>query len=111
MNIKNNLPISEFLAFTSMQQVYKIKSNNKANAKAKLELEDGEKLSHLIKIANYSDHLLVAFENGKVGKIRLSCYQTELNRKKLKNAFNRESKLIFVEVLEKEKNIYNTPDN
>ena len=105
LNIKNNLPISEFLAFTSMQQVYKIKSNNKANAKAKLELEDGEKLSHLIKIANYSDHLLVAFENGKVGKIRLSCYQTELNRKKLKNAFNRESKLIFVEVLEKEKNI------
>ena len=105
LNIKNNLPISEFLAFTSMQQVYKIKSNNKANAKAKLELEDDEKLSHLIKIANYSDHLLVAFENGKVGKIRLSCYQTELNRKKLKNAFNRESKLIFVEVLEKEKNI------
>jgi very-short-patch-repair endonuclease len=105
LNIKNNLPISEFLAFTSMQQVYKIKSNNKANAKAKLELEDDEKLSHLIKIANYSDHLLVAFENGKVGKIRLSCYQTEQNRKKLKNAFNRESKLIFVEVLEKEKNI------
>ena len=102
VNITNKLPLSEFLAFTSMQQFYKIKGSNQANAKAKLELFNGEKLIHLIRIDNYTACLLVAFENGKVGKIDLSSYQTEQNRKKLKNAFNGDSKLIFVEVIEKE---------
>jgi very-short-patch-repair endonuclease len=100
--LQNNSSLSEYLAFTSMQQVYKIKGSNQANAKAKLELFDGEKLIHLIRIDNYTACLLVAFENGKVGKIDLSSYQTEQNRKKLKNAFNGDSKLIFVEVIEKD---------
>ncbi|NTW31836.1 MAG: hypothetical protein HGB12_04295 [Bacteroidetes bacterium] len=46
---------------------------------------------------SYSGFLIVAFENGKIGKIAMNSYHTEQNRKKLKNAFNNESKLIFIE--------------
>lgn len=44
----------------------------------------------MTKINDYSGHLIVGFENGKVGKITASSYRTEFNRKKLKNAFSDE---------------------
>jgi DNA gyrase subunit A len=42
----------------------------------------------------------VAFENGKIGKITMSSFQTEYARKKLKNAFSDESPLVFIELIE-----------
>lgn len=49
---------------------------------------------------DYSGYLILGFENGKVGKITMGSYRNEFNKKKLKNAFNNESKLIFIERIE-----------
>ena len=94
---------SEFLVFTSMQNVHKIKSKgfiSRTEALKKIELANGEKQVYATGTNNYSGFLLVAFENGKIGKISFTSYQTEQNRKKLKNAFNGQSKLIFIEHIE-----------
>lgn len=94
---------SELLVFTSLQNVYKIQNKgfiNKAQIKNEIKFELGEKPVCWAGTNNYSGYLLVAFENGKAGKISFSSYQTEQNRKKLKNAFSGESKLIFIEHIE-----------
>ena len=99
----NLFSCSEFLVFTSMQNVYKIQNRGftiKTQVKNKIEFEPGEKIVCFTGTNNYSGYLLVAFENGKAGKISFSKYQTEQNRRKLKNAFNGESKLIFIEHIE-----------
>jgi very-short-patch-repair endonuclease len=99
----NLFSCSEFLVFTSMQNVYKIQNRGftkKTQVKNKIEFEPGEKIVCFTGTNNYSGYLLVAFENGKAGKIFFSSYQTEQNRKKLKNAFSGESKLIFIEHIE-----------
>ncbi|MFA5818455.1 MAG: hypothetical protein WC854_04185 [Bacteroidales bacterium] len=91
------------LVFTSMQNVYKV-NNQKFNSLPQivsgLEFEKDEKPIYFTGTANYSGYLIVAFQNGKVGKISMTSFQTEHNRRKLKNAFNNESKLIFVELIE-----------
>jgi DNA gyrase subunit A len=94
---------NEILVFTSHQNVYKVKKkeiNDRLQILENIDFELNEKNIYMIKINDYSGHLIVAFENGKVGKITLSSYRTEFNRKKLKNAFNDESKLIFIERIE-----------
>lgn len=97
---ENLFSLPEFLVFTSMQNVYKIKNRNyitKTEIFNDIELEPGEKPIYLTGTKNYVGFLLVAFENGKVGKITFKSYQTEQNRKKLKHAFSIESRLIFIE--------------
>ena len=86
-----------------MQNVYKIQNREftkKTQVKNKIEFEPGEKIVCFTGTNNYLGYLLVAFENGKAGKISFSSYQTEQNRKKLKNAFSGESKLIIIEHIE-----------
>lgn len=95
----------EFLVFTSFNNVYKIPNTlNKTNAEIKkqIELDDGEKVIYITGVKNYSGYLFVAFANGKAAKISFTSYQTEQNRKKLKNAFSGESKVIFMERIENE---------
>jgi DNA gyrase subunit A len=65
-----------------------------------IDFEPNEKTIYMTKSNDYSGYLIVGFENGKVGKITISSYRTEFNRKKLKNAFSDESKLIFIERIE-----------
>ena len=44
----------------------------------------------------------MAFENGKIGKISLESFKTEYTRKKLRSAFNSESRLVFIELIEQD---------
>jgi len=94
---------SEILVFTSLCNVYKVQKKeliDKFQALQKIDLEPGEKPIYLTGEKRYKGFLIVAFENGKIGKISLDSYQTEYVRKKLINAFNSESRLIFIELIE-----------
>jgi DNA gyrase subunit A len=94
---------NEILVFTSFTNVYKVQKKeiiDKFQALQKIEFEPGEKPIYLTGEKKYSGFLIVAFENGKIGKITIESFQTEYARKKLKNAFNNESKLIFIELIE-----------
>jgi DNA gyrase/topoisomerase IV subunit A len=94
---------NEILVFTSLCNVYKVPKKelmDKFQALQKIELEPGEKPIYLTGEKNYKGFLIVAFENGKIGKVSMESYQTEYARKKLKNAFSNESRLIFIELSE-----------
>ncbi len=93
----------EILVFTSLCNVYKVQKKelmDKFQALQKIELESGERPLYLTGDKRYKGFLIVAFENGKMGKISLESYKTEYTRKKLVNAFNSESPLIFIELTE-----------
>jgi very-short-patch-repair endonuclease len=99
----NLLSYSEILVFTTMYNVYKVQNRgmtDQSQIVSDIEFESGEKPIYFTGTKNYSGYLIVAFQNGKAGKIAMASYQTEHNRKKLKNAFNEESKLIFIEHIE-----------
>jgi DNA gyrase/topoisomerase IV subunit A len=94
---------NEILIFTSFNNVYKVQKReliDKFQALQKIDPEPGEKPIYLTGEKRYSGFLIVAFENGKIGKISMNSFQTEYTRKKLKNAFNNESRLIFIELIE-----------
>jgi DNA gyrase subunit A len=94
---------SEILVFTSLCNVYKVQRKeltDKLQALRKIDLEPDEKPIYLTGEKRYRGFLIVAFENGKIGKISMESFQTEYARKKLRNAFNGESRLIFIELIE-----------
>jgi DNA gyrase subunit A len=96
---------SEILVFTSLCNVYKVQKKeliDKFQALQKIDLEPGEKPIYLTGEKRYKGFLIVAFENGKIGKISMDSFQTEYARKKLRNAFNSESRLIFIELIEQD---------
>lgn len=93
----------EILVFTNQHNVYKVSNRgltNQTQVITQIEFEAGEKPIYFTGTKNYSGYLIVAFQNGKTGKISMTSFQTEHNRKKLKNAFNNESKLVFIEHIE-----------
>lgn len=93
----------EILVFTSMHNVYKVSNRgltSQLQVSSQIEFETGEKPIYFTGTKNYSGYFIVAFQNGKAGKISMTGFQTEHNRKKLKNAFSDESKLIFIEHIE-----------
>ncbi|MCU0458572.1 MAG: hypothetical protein MUE37_05710 [Bacteroidales bacterium] len=93
----------EILVFTSLCNVYKVQKKelmDKFHALQKIDTEPGERPVYLTGEKRYRGFLIVAFENGKIGKISLESYKTEYTRKKLVNAFNGESRLIFIELIE-----------
>jgi DNA gyrase/topoisomerase IV subunit A len=103
IKISDDSNSNEILVFTSLCNVYKVQKKeviDKLYALQKIEFEAGEKPIYLTGEKRYKGFLIVAFENGKIGKISMDSYQTEYARKKLKNAFNSESKLIFIELIE-----------
>ena len=94
---------NEILVFTSLCNVYKVQKKelaDKFQALQKIDAEPGERPIYLTGEKRYKGFLIVAFENGKIGKITMDSFQTEYARKKLKNAFNNESRLIFIELIE-----------
>jgi DNA gyrase subunit A len=96
---------SEILVFTSLCNVYKVQIKelvDKFQALQKIELESDERPIYLTGEKRYKGFLIVAFENGKIGKISLESYKTEYTRKKLRNAFNSESRLVFIELIEQD---------
>ena len=99
---------SEILVFTSLCNVYKVQKKeliDKLQALQKIDREPGEKPIYLTGEKRYKGFLIVAFENGKIGKISMDSFQTEYARKKLKNAFSNESRLIFIELIEHDINL------
>lgn len=101
----NLFSFPEFLIFTSNQNTYKVQNNkieNETKLLSEIEFESGEKPIYITGTENYLGFLIVAFENGKIGKISLSSFKTEKNRKKLVNSFNNESKLVFIKKIESE---------
>jgi len=99
---------SEILVFTSLCNIYKVQKRelmDKFQALQKIDLEPGEKPIYLTGEKKYKGFLIVAFENGKIGKISMESFQTEYTRKKLRNAFNSESRLIFIELIEHDINL------
>ena len=96
---------SEILVFTSNHNVYKVQNRgftNHTHITLRIEFEEGENPIYFTGTRNFSGYLIVGFQNGKVGKISMQSFQTEHNRKKLKNAYNDESKLIFIEHIEED---------
>jgi DNA gyrase/topoisomerase IV subunit A len=103
IKISNDLNSNEVLVFTSFCNVYKVPKKEIYNihqAMEKAELEAGERAIYVTGDKGYTGYLIVAFENGKIGKITMNSYSTEYSRKKLRNAFNNESDLIFIELIE-----------
>lgn len=97
---------AELLLFSNKQVVYKIRIYEIEDCKASslgeyltnlLGLEDGEEIIHLIATDDYKGYIIFAYENGKVAKIDLNSYATKTNRKKLANAYNDKSKLIYMQ--------------
>ena len=94
---------SEILVFTSLCNVYKVQKKeviDKLQALQKIDLEPGERPVYLTGDKRYKGFLIVAFENGKIGKISMESYKTEYVRKKLRNAFNGKSRLIYIDLIE-----------
>jgi len=108
IKVSDDLSSSEILVFTSLCNVYKVQKKelmDKFQALQKIDLEPGEKPIYLTGEKRYKGFLIVAFENGKIGKISMDSFQTEYARKKLKNAFSNESRLIFIELIEHDINL------
>lgn len=99
------LAYPEIMVFTSHCNVYKIQNqglNHLSQVLSEADFEENEKPIYITGTRNYGGFLIAGFENGKIGKISLSGFQTEYARKKLKNAFNSESPLVFIEKIENE---------
>lgn len=96
----DSLNSNEILVFTTLCNVFKVPKSEIYNIHQvleKIDPEPGEKPVYVTGDKNYSGFLLAGYENGKVGKISMSSYKTEFKRKKLRNAFNSESPLVFIE--------------
>jgi DNA gyrase/topoisomerase IV subunit A len=103
IKISDDSNSNEILVFTSLCNVYKVQRkeiSDKYQAIQKCDFEPGEKPIYLTGEKKYAGFLIVAFGNGKIGKITMSSFQTEYARKKLKNAYNDESPLVFIELIE-----------
>lgn len=92
----------ELLFFTNQCQVYKAKVDDFADTKAsvlgeyvpsKLEMGEGELLSYMAVLSEYTGYMIFVFENGKLAKVDISAYETKTNRKKLINAYSDKSPL------------------
>ena len=95
----------ELLLFSNKQAVYKLKlfeiedcktSNLGEYATNLLSLEEDEKIIYIVATEDYGGYMLFAFGNGKVAKIDVSSYITKTNRKRLANAYNAKSELIYI---------------
>ena len=104
----------EVLFLTDMQQMYKCRVSVFDELKASvlglylptvLEMDEGENIISMIDPGDYSGNILFVFENGKAARVEMSAYETKTNRKKLINAYCDKSPLVYVCVLEEEKNL------
>ena len=102
---------SDLIFFTNLGNVYKSKVNlfddTKASAMgdfacAKFGGEDDEKFLYVISTKNYKGFVLFFFTDGHVAKVKLNCYCTKLNRKKLINAYNKKLELYAIFYMEKD---------
>ena len=99
----------EILVFTNLQNVYKVQNKNfssQLQILSSIEFEADEKPIYFAGTKNYEGFLICVFQNGKVAKISLDAYKTDYIRRKLIKAFNNESPLIFIEIIENDLDLY-----
>ena len=105
---------SKILAFTNLgncyfYNTYDLNDTQPSNLgqylPSLISLESDEKIIYITVTSDFTGHLLFAYENGKVAKITLSSYKTETNRKRIKNAYNLNSKLVNVLKLTKDEDV------
>jgi DNA gyrase subunit A len=97
----NNL--SDILLFSDQGNVYKIKAHELKDSKASelgdylpniLDMEEGERILHIVVTNDYAGHMIFGYRNGKMAKVPLTSYETKTNRKRLINAYNTELQLV-----------------
>jgi DNA gyrase subunit A len=102
---EENTNRAELLFFTDKGQAYKSRASDFEDTKAsvmgdfipsKLDFEDGEKPVALLTTLEYTESIIMFFENGKCAKVPLSSFETKTKRKKLQNAFNTASPLVGI---------------
>ncbi len=94
---------AELLFWTNQHQVYKSRANEFDDTKAsvlgdyvasKLSMDTDETARFMSVLNEYKGYMIFVFENGKVAKVDISCYETKNNRKKLIKAFSDASELV-----------------
>ena len=105
---------AELLVFSDKAQVYKARCSDFEDSKAsllgdylpgKLGFEEGESVLEVCFPGDYSGNMLFLYENGKVAKVELSCYQTKSNRRKLTGAYCDKSPLKAALLLKEDQQI------
>ena len=100
----------ELLFFTNKFTVYKSRMCDFDDTKAsllgdyipsKLNFESGEQLIFSAVTLDYSEMLVIFFENGKCAKIPLSSFETKTKRKKLANAYCDQSPIVAMFTIDK----------
>lgn len=100
LKVSDDSNSEEILVFTNHHNVYKVQKKelrDKYQALQKISLEEGEKPVYLTGDKNYMGFLIAAYENGKMAKISMSAFRTDYKRKKLRSAYNSDSRLVFIE--------------
>ena len=102
---------AEALIFTDRQQCYKVRLADFEDTKASalgvylpgmLGFDEGESVVDLVLPGDYSGHVLLVYENGKIGRVELAAYATKTNRKRLTGACSDKSPLVCALRLEGE---------
>lgn len=105
---------AELLVFTDRQQCYKAKVSGFEDTKAsalgtylptQLGFDEGENVVDVVLAGDYSGHVLLFYENGKVARVPLESFVTKTNRKKLTGSACDKSGLVCVLPLEGETEI------
>ena len=104
----------ELLIFTDKQQVYKVRVSDFEDSKASvlgvylpthLEMDEGENVFCMLNPGDYSRHILLFFENGKVARLELSAYATKTNRKRLTGAYSDKSPVVAILPLDEDREV------
>ena len=108
---------NDLLVFTTKQNCYKLKIHEIQDHKpsvlglylpSHLQLDENEHIVDVIP-TDYSEEILIAYENGKVARVPLSSYKTKTNRTKLSNATYSEN-IAGIHIYEDTKYILATED-
>lgn len=94
---------AELLFFTNKHVVYKSTAadfeDTRASAMgnfvpAELEMEDDEEIIYMAVTTDYKGYMLFMFDDGRVAKVDMECYETKTRRRMLVNAYNDKLNLV-----------------
>ena len=117
LSIRQTSNKNDLLIFTDKQNCYKLKIHEIQDHKpsvlglylpSHLQLDEDEHIIDIIP-TDYSEEILIAYENGKVARVPLSSYKTKTNRTKLSNATYSEN-IAGIHIYEDTKYILATED-
>ncbi len=103
IRVEETTNAKDLLFFTDKCQVYKARISDFEDSKASLlgdfipsalDFDEGEKPMYMAITDDFKGYMLFFFENGKVAKVDMNCYETKTNRKKLIKAYGNKSPLV-----------------